>query len=71
MTRKKPSAYYSCNPTKELAKYTGLTALTLLGFLVLWLGVSAVSSVGSKPEAKTAAPVCFEMRPTYVGCRED
>jgi hypothetical protein len=71
MERNKPSSYYSCNPTKELAKYTGYTALTLLGFLVLWLGVSAVAGIGSKPEARTAAPVCFEMRPSRYGCMDD
>ena len=70
MTNKKPSSYYSCNPTKELAKYTGYTALTLLGFLVLWLGVSAVASIGSKP-APIESSVCFEMRPSRYGCMEN
>ena len=70
MTNKKPSSYYSCNPTKELAKYTGLTVAGLVGLTVIWLVVSAVASIGSKP-APIESSVCFEMRPSRYGCMEN
>jgi hypothetical protein len=45
MTRKKPSTYYTCDPTKELIRYTALTAGGCAALLGLWLAVGATGEL--------------------------
>ena len=60
MTRKKPSTYYSCDPTQELIRHTALTAggcAVLLGCL---LAISAAGELlhhlGQQSEAQATRP---------------